>query len=62
MTDLIHGIPGSEQLRMPPQDAQTWRATLDSMAYAPRIRCPSSTSAPRTDFYGAMDFVDQRSD
>jgi hypothetical protein len=58
MTQPVAGIPGSEQIRLAPQDAEVWRDTLDSIAYAPRIGRPFLFLSAANDFYGAMDFVD----
>jgi hypothetical protein len=59
MTAPIPGIPDSEQIRIPKSDAEVWRASLDAISYAPRIRCPFFFLSAADDFYGGMDFVDE---
>jgi dienelactone hydrolase len=57
ITEPVNGLPGSEQVTLPPEDRQLWRATLDAQAYASKIRRPFFYLSSANDFYGAMDFA-----
>jgi hypothetical protein len=57
ITEPVNGLPGSEQVMLPPEERLIWRATLDAQAYASRIRCPFFYLSSANDFYGFMDLA-----
>jgi len=59
MSEPLPGLPGSEQLKLTPEEAAIWKGALDASAYAPLIRCPFLFLGATDDFYGNMDFVNQ---
>ena len=59
MSEPLPGLPGSEQVRFAAEDLPVWRATLETDAYVPSIRCPFLFLGAADDFYGAVDFVDR---
>jgi dienelactone hydrolase len=55
--ERVNGLPGSEY--EPEAADSTWRATLDAIAYAPRITMPFLYLSAANDFYGRMDNADR---